>query len=216
VPEKSNPDDPRAERVLTFWFADSLDSAEALRRRVAFWFGGDTGQEVGAVDRQIEQEFRADMERAAAGEYASWSRTPRGRLALILLLDQFPRNVFRGTARAFATDPMALALVLEAMERGIDALLQPAERLFFYLPLEHAENIEAQERGVAACAALALDAPAPIREYFDEFTRYAEQHRDIIRRFGRFPHRNAILGRQSTAVERDYLARESVDFGQKR
>jgi uncharacterized protein (DUF924 family) len=216
VPEKSNPDDPRVERVLTFWFADSLDSAEALRRRVDFWFGGDTDQEVEAVDRQIEQEFRADMERAAAGEYASWSRTPRGRLALILLLDQFPRNVFRGTARAFATDPMALALVLEGMERGVDAVLQPAERLFFYLPLEHAENIEAQERGVAACAALARGAPASVRDYFVECIGYAEQHRDLIRRFGRFPHRNAILGRQSTAEERDYLARESVDFGQKR
>ena len=110
---------------------------------------------------------------------------------------------------------MALGLALEGMREGTDALVQPAERLFFYLPLEHAEDIEAQERGVAACAALALDAPAPIRSYFEECARYAEQHRDIIRRFGRFPHRNAILGRESTAEERDYLAREGVDFGQK-
>ena len=110
---------------------------------------------------------------------------------------------------------MALALALEGMERGIDALLQPAERLFFYLPLEHAEDIEAQERGVAACAALARSAPAFGRDYFVECIGYAEQHRDIIRRFGRFPHRNAILGRQSTAEEREYLAHESVDFGQR-
>jgi uncharacterized protein (DUF924 family) len=93
--------------------------------------------------------------------------------------------------------------------------LQPAERLFSYLPLEHAEDIEVQERAVAACVALALDAPAPIRSYFEACTHYAEQHRDIIRRFGRFPHRNAILSRQSTAEEREYLAREGVDFGQR-
>ena len=214
MPEKSNPVDPRIEYVWRFWFADSLESAEALQRRVDFWFGSEDG-ETTAVDRQIDREFRADMERAAAGHLADWPRTPRGRLALILLMDQFPRNAFRGTARAFATDREALGLALEGMREGADALLQPAERLFFYLPLEHAENIEAQERGVAACAALAFDAPALIREYFNECTHYAEQHRDIIRRFGRFPHRNAILGRQSTAEEREYLAHESVDFGQR-
>ena len=214
MPEKSNPVDPRIEYVWRFWFADALESPEALRRRVDFWFGAEDG-ETGAVDRQIEREFDADMKRAAAGHLADWSRTPRGRLALILLMDQFPRNAFRGTARAFATDPLALGLALEAMREGTDALVQPAERLFFYLPLEHAEDIEAQERGVAACTALALDAPAPIRSYLEECAHYAEQHRDIIRRFGRFPHRNAILGRESTAEELDYLAREGVDFGQK-
>ena len=214
MPEKSNPVDPRIEYVWRFWFADSLESAEALQRRVDFWFGSEDG-ETSAVDRQIERDFRADMERAAAGHLADWSRTPRGRLALILLMDQFPRNAFRGTARAFATDRQALGLALEGMREGADALLQPAERLFFYLPLEHAEDIEVQERAVAACAALALDVPAPIRSYFEGCAHYAEQHRDIIRRFGRFPHRNAILGRESTAEERDYLARERVDFGQK-
>lgn len=200
---------------MTFWFADSRDRAEALRSRTDFWFDAEADGERGAVDRQIEREFRADMERAAAGELTDWSRTPRGRLALILLLDQFPRNAFRGTARAFATDPLALGLALEGMREGADALLQPAERLFFYLPLEHAEDLDAQERGVRACAALALEAPVPIRSYFEGCSHYAEQHRDIIRRFGRFPHRNAILGRESTAEERDYLAREGVDFGQK-
>ena len=185
MPEKSNPVDPRIEYVWRFWFADSLESAEALQRRVDFWFGSEDG-ETTAVDRQIDREFRADMERAAAGHLADWPRTPRGRLALILLMDQFPRNAFRGTARAFATDREALGLALEGMRQGADALLQPAERLFFYLPLEHAEDIEVQERAVAACAALALDvtgADPRLLRGMHPLRRAAPRHHSPLRTF---------------------------------
>ena len=206
----------RAEEVLAFWFADALDGREALERRMDFWFGGENDAgDVAAIDRQIQGQFGADMERAARGELADWVRTPRGRLALIVLLDQFPRNVFRGTARAFATDSMALTHALDGMRLGADGALHVIERFFLYMPLQHAERPDVQDQSVAALAALVADAPAPLRPLFQECARFAEQHRDIVRRFGRFPHRNAILGRQSTEEERAYLERESSDFGQK-
>ena len=179
------------------WFSSKSDAA-AIR----------------AIDRQIEGQFGADMERAARGELASWARTPRGRLTLILLLDQFPRNVFRGTARAFATDSMALELALSGMHLGADTALHVAERLFLYMPLQHAERPDVQDQSVTAVAALAVDAPVPLRPLFEECVRFAEQHRDIVHRFGRFPHRNAILGRASTPQEREFLAREASSFGQ--
>ncbi|HZF25771.1 MAG TPA: DUF924 family protein [Steroidobacteraceae bacterium] len=208
--EKSNL--TASERILRFWFADVPNSAKALENRSEFWFGEGA---LADVDRQIEREFRAEIERAAARKLESWEAAPRARLALILLLDQFPRNVFRGTPRAFATDAMALDLALEGMRLHADAELIPLERLFFYMPLQHAENRDAQERAVAACSTLALDAPQFMRSFFDVCTRSAEQHRDIIRRFGRFPHRNAILGRENTPPERDYLQANRHDFGQK-
>jgi uncharacterized protein (DUF924 family) len=206
----------RAEEVLSFWFADALDGREALERRMEFWFGGerDAGN-TGAIDRQIEGQFGPDMERAARGGLASWAPTPRGRLALILLLDQFPRNVFRGTARAFATDSMALELALSGMHLGADTALHVVERLFLYMPLQHAERTDVQEQSVAAVVALAVDAPVPLRPLFEECVRFAQQHRDIVRRFGRFPHRNAILGRASTPEEREFLALVASSFGQR-
>jgi uncharacterized protein (DUF924 family) len=213
--EESNLPDG-VERVLNFWFGGPIENAEALRAQSGLWFGPeDADSQVGAVDQRIEREFRGDMERAATGQLADWTHAPRGRLALILLLDQFPRNVFRGTARAFATDSKALQLALEGMQSGADALLHPLERLFFYMPLEHAEDIGCQERAVAAVRALAQRAPDFARTYLDDCAGYAQEHRDIVRRFGRFPHRNAILGRQNTAEENDYLAQVSRDFGQK-
>jgi len=157
--EESNVADG-AERVLRFWFGGPIESAEALRAQSALWFGPeDQDSQVGAVDQQIAREFRIDMERAATGQLADWAATARGRLALILLLDQFPRNVFRGTARAFTNDSMALQLALEGMQLGADTMLQPLERLFFYLPLEHAEDIGCQELVVARVRALAQQAP---------------------------------------------------------
>ena len=135
----------RAEEILRFWFADALDSREALERRMESWFGGESdAAATKVIDRQIERQFSGDMERAARGEQ-NWARTPRGRLAIILLLDQFPRNVFRGTARAFATDSMALELALSGMHLGADTALHVVERLFLYMPLQHAERPDVQD-----------------------------------------------------------------------
>jgi uncharacterized protein (DUF924 family) len=142
--------------------------------------------------RAFEQEHHA----AARGELAHWEMDAEGALALILLLDQFPRNIFRRNPHAFATDLLAQGIASRAIERRFDAATDTFLRVFFYLPFEHAENLALQERGVTLTEAL-RDA---------EFTRYAILHRDIIARFGRFPHRNAVLGRKSTPEELQFLA----------
>jgi uncharacterized protein (DUF924 family) len=173
-----NPSAPDA--VLAFWRAAGPDK----------WFVKDE-----AFDAEIRARYLAAHEAAAAGQLSAWEDTPEGAFALLLLLDQFPRNMFRRTPRAFATDPQARAVADRAIARGFDAHFTPPERRVFYLPLMHAEDIAAQERCVALC-----------RDCGDvEGLKYAEEHADIIRRFGRFPHRNAILGRATTAEERRFL-----------
>jgi uncharacterized protein (DUF924 family) len=154
------------------------------------WFRKDA-----AFDREIEARFLSAHEAAAAGHLSDWEATPDGALALLLLLDQFPRNMFRGSARAFATDPLARAVADRAIARGFDAGAANAERTFFYLPFEHSENLADQERSLAL-SRRAGDGKAD---------RYAEFHADIIRRFGRFPHRNAVLGRANTPQEQVFL-----------
>jgi uncharacterized protein (DUF924 family) len=154
------------------------------------WFRKDA-----AFDREIAARFLATHEAAAAGHLSAWEATPDGALALLLLLDQFPRNMFRGSARAFATDPLARAVADRAIARGFDAGAARAERTFFYLPFEHSENLADQERSLAL-SRRAGDGKAD---------KYAEIHADIIRRFGRFPHRNAVLGRATTPHEQVFL-----------
>jgi uncharacterized protein (DUF924 family) len=143
-----------------------------------------------------------------------WCASPRGRLALILLLDQLPRNLFRGQARAFATDAAACACTLAGIDVGHDRALAHVERSFFFLPLQHAEDLALQDLSVAMCQALAQDAPPELRTALDEGVEYAVLHRDLIARFGRFPHRNRVLGRSSTAAETQYLAEGGRRFGQ--
>ena len=188
-----------------------MDEARAVRE---FWFGmgpegwfGDDGR-----DEEIRARFGALYERAAAGELDSWAAGPRGRLSLILLLDQFPRNMFRGTARAFATDSRALALTLTGMQSAADAALEPVERLFFYMPLQHAESRDAQDESVAACRRLLAEAAPDDKELCAGALRFAEEHRAIIERFGRYPHRNAILGRASTPEEIEFLKQPGSSF----
>jgi uncharacterized protein (DUF924 family) len=130
------------------------------------------------------------------------------------LLDQLPRNLYRGTARAFATDPQALALCQQGLLLGHDAALAPVERVFHYLPLEHAENLEAQNLSIALFRELRNDAPPGAEASFDGFIKHADSHRQIIERFGRYPHRNAVLGRVSTPAEQQYLAGSAATFGQ--
>jgi uncharacterized protein (DUF924 family) len=140
-------------------------------------------------------------ERAARGELDPWRATPLASLALLVILDQFPRNMFRGTARAFATDPRALAAAGSALARGFDRLLSPSERTFVYLPFEHAEDLAAQRRSLALFEALDPND-----------MEYVKRHYEIIARFGRFPHRNAVLGRESTAEEIEFLKRPGSSF----
>jgi uncharacterized protein (DUF924 family) len=154
------------------------------------WFGKDTD-----FDRAIAAQFLATHGAAAAGELSDWEATPQGALALLLLLDQFPRNMFRGTARAFATDPLARAVADRAIVRGFDEKAASGERMFFYLPFEHSEDLADQERSLVLSRRAGGGTP----------DRYAEIHADIIRRFGRFPHRNAVLGRATTPQEQAFL-----------
>lgn len=154
------------------------------------WFAKDD-----AFDAEIRQRFLATHEAAATGELASWEETPEGAYALLILLDQFPRNLFRGSDRAFATDAMAVAVAERAIARGFDRAYEPPESRFFYMPFMHSEELAHQERCIALCAGRD-DA---------EGVRYAEIHRDIIRDFGRFPHRNPVLGRDTSPAEQAFL-----------
>jgi uncharacterized protein (DUF924 family) len=203
-----------ARRVREFWFGKPPLSAEALDRRMLFWFGGESHELSRRRDEEIRARFGALLERAAGGQLASWSDGPRGRLSLIIVLDQFPRNIFRGTARAFACDTQALALTLSGLQCAADAPLDVVERLFFYMPLQHAESRDVQDESVAAYRRLLAEAPEELHGSFQGALRYAEEHRSIIERFGRFPHRNRILERASTPQEEQWLRESGDDFGQ--
>jgi uncharacterized protein (DUF924 family) len=169
-----------AEDVLAFWLAAGQER----------WFEHDE-----AFDAAIRQRFAAIYEDAAAGRLGAWEDSPESALALVIVLDQFPRNMFRGSARCFATDALARAAAERAIARGFDRKVAMPARAFFYLPFEHSENLADQERAVAL-----------MRETGDaEQLKWAELHADIIRRFGRFPHRNAVLGRPTTPDEQVFL-----------
>ena len=199
------------EEVLEFWLAGAELEVARASERMKLWFADDP-----ELDREVARRFAARLELALDGELRGWERAPRARLALVLLLDQLARNAHRGTPRAFAGDARALALAREALASGADRALRPLERAFLLLPLEHAEDRDAQRESVARFRALEADAPAEWRALLAEFTRYAEAHAEIVLRFGRFPHRNAVLGRESTPEERAYLSGDAPDFGQHR
>jgi uncharacterized protein (DUF924 family) len=167
-------------RVITFW----KDAGPAL------WFAKDSG-----FDQRFREKFLLDHEAAARGELSHWQSTPEGSLALIILLDQFPRNAFRGTARMYATDASARRIADTAFAAGYDRKFATELQKFFVLPFAHSEDLADQERAVALARRIGADDLA-----------HAEHHRDIVRRFGRFPHRNQILGRPSTKEEQEYLA----------
>ena len=204
-------DSCRIEAVLTFWFRGRALSAAWIERRMGAWFGEDPG-----FDHEIERAFKDDVAAASAGQFIHWANAPRGRLALILLLDQFRRNIYRGTAAAFARDQAALALCMAGILDNQDLDLTLIEQVFFYMPLQHAESRQAQTKSVALYSRLAGTVEPACREIFEGIARFAELHARIIRTFGRFPHRNALLGRENTAEEIEYLAGDDApDFGQR-
>jgi uncharacterized protein (DUF924 family) len=194
--------------ILDFWFGDALLSAAAARERMGLWFGASP-----AFDREIAERFGAAIELAAAGELEIWSGDARSALALVLCLDQFPRNAFRGSSLAFEGDGLALEVALASITVGHDTELPPLAASFFYLPLEHAEDLAQQELCVELFEALEARAPAELADHFASFSDFARRHRDEIRRFGRFPHRNAALGRVSSADEERYLRGGGAGFG---
>ncbi len=185
--------------VIEFWFGAPGSAERGLPRKA--WFEKSAGFDVAIRDR-----FLAVFEAAEAGRLDAWGRTPLAALALVIVLDQFPRNMFRGSPRAFATDPRALHLGRRIVEQGFDGAYLPVERIFAYLPFEHAEDIAMQRQSLALFATLAPE-PSGAR-YLD----FARRHHDVIARFGRFPHRNEILGRPSTPEELAFLAQPGSSF----
>jgi uncharacterized protein (DUF924 family) len=197
-----------AESVLDYWFGSGPAVAdEAAMKR---WFAPDL-----EMDREIERRFAGTVAAAGRGELDAWRATARGTLALIISLDQFPRNLFRRSEAAFQYDPQALAACIEGIDAGLDRELALLERVFFLMPLQHAESLVVQQRSVAAFDDLVSSAPdKELRRMLAGFADYAHQHHDIIRRFGRFPHRNRVLGRADTEAERAFLAEGGARFGQ--
>lgn len=196
------------EAVLEFWFGDALDSPEAVTARSEIWFGGDP-----SFDERIRESFGDLPSLALRGGLDSWREAARSSLALVLVLDQFPRNLYRDRAEAFAYDPLGLEVAVAAIKRRFDTELAPLEASFLYMPLEHSEDIELQDRCVALFEGLLERAPASQQAQFDLSLSFAIRHREVIRRFGRFPHRNAALARQSTHEERSYLESDGDPFG---
>lgn len=194
-------DQVRIDAVLAFWFEERELSAPQIDGRMDTWFGEDK-----LFDHEIAKEFSQDMDRAAEGKLDHWAKDSRGRLALILLLDQFRRNVYRDTAEAFSMDKQALKLCVEGAMEKADKGLTPIERVFFYMPLQHAESRKVQQKSCDIYNKLAEAVSPTYKETFETVVQFAELHRDIIERFGRFPHRNVLLNRRNTADEEEFLS----------
>jgi uncharacterized protein (DUF924 family) len=206
---------PSAHDLLLFWFGPRPYTATGVQHHSRLWFGeADAPEVIPQTDELIRERYGELTLAAARGGLEAWESSPRRRLALILLLDQFSRNIYRGSARAYAQDLRALSLAVSGMQFGADATLDPVERLFFYMPLMHAESLDVQEESVAAFRRLLEEAPAEMRPMFADSLHSAELHRNIIERFGRFPYRNPALDRDSTAEELQWLAREGKEFVQ--
>jgi len=195
------------QQLQSFWFGE-LEDGYPRESRQALWFGG--GPE---VDAEIRERFGAAVEAALDGGFRDWEGNARGELALVLLLDQMTRNIYRGDARAFTGDTRARAIVVDALAQGRDLQLAPVERAFFYLPLEHSERLADLERCVELFEALLALAPPAQRGAAESQLDYAVRHRAVIARFGRYPYRNAVLGRTSTPEELAWLV-NGERFGQ--
>ena len=201
---------PAPGEILDFWLGDGMDMASGwptqdLNKR---WFQGGV-----ALDQEIKTRFGERVVQAINGELQDWAEQLASRLALIILLDQFTRNMLRASAQAFEGDARAQRLVLQTLQRHEDTQLPWVGRLFMYMPLMHAETLALQEKSVACFSNLLAEAPARLKPKLQGNLDFARQHHDIIEKFGRFPYRNAVLGRASTAQELDFL-RTGQRFGQ--
>ena len=186
-----------APEILRFWFGDTADYGKVQKR----WFEKDP-----TFDALVAKRYQKLHQEMLDGAHREWLQTPRACLARILVLDQFPRHIHRGNAAAFSSDPLALEAAKPLVDKGWDRDLLPVERMFAYLPFQHSESLAEQERSCALCKPLAAFPETPTVH------RYAVAHRDIIARFGRFPHRNAALGRASTAEEAEFLKQPGSSF----
>ncbi len=189
---------PETLRILNFWFGEKAFTDPQYREQ---WFSKDA-----AFDRTLASQFLPLYQRGVAGELESWRSTPESALAYTLLFDQFPRNMFRGTANAYATDGKALSCAKAAVAAGLDSQLPPLLRVFFYLPFEHSEKLADQRYSLKLFDRL-VQYPG-----MESFIDYARRHAEVVKRFGRFPHRNAVLGRPNTAEEEAFLQQPGSSF----
>lgn len=194
--------------ILNFWFADSLDSVDKLADRQAVWFVPDS-----KFDNEIRARFQRLPDLAMSQDLVHWENNARNTLALVLVLDQFPRNMYRNTAQAFDYDNAALDLARKVVDQNAYLDLHPIEQVFLFLPFEHSEAMDDQIRAVDLYRILAERCLAPYEQAAQTALDYANRHYNIIERFGRFPHRNAILGRVSTPEEKAFLESGGDTFG---
>ena len=201
-------DYPTPGAVLDFWIGPAAEDYLAAQKRNKLWFIKSE-----KTDRLIQSQYEPVLQALAADQAAAWrDGGPRARLAAIIVLDQFSRNIYRGQAKAFAQDAMALSLAQDALDAGEDETLAELERSFLYLPFEHSEALEDQTRSVELFERLVQEARPAFKPICQSSLDYAYQHRDVIAQFGRFPHRNAILGRKNSPAEAIYLAQPGSGF----
>ena len=193
-----------ADAILAFWFGQPTDPDYGQYRKA--WFIKDSD-----FDAKIRQRFLLDVEKAAAGDYDEWQSSAVSSVALLLLLDQFPRNLYRGDPQSFATDAKALSVAKELVDSGAHKTLMPAHRFFVYVPFEHSEEMVNQDRCVALMASLNQEFPN-LEKGLAGGVDYALRHREVIERFGRFPHHNEVLGRVSTPEEIAFLKQPGSRF----
>lgn len=196
-----------ANAVCRFWFGEEETDVAVADAQAALWWDKNA-----AVDAQIRERFQALVDAVGDGAHRDWAASPKGLLALILLTDQFPRNIYRDTPQAFAFDALALEFARQAIADGYDRQLRPIERVFCYLPFEHSETLHDQDRAVELFRILWEESPPDDKRVFANYLDFAERHCAIVERFGRFPHRNRILGRSSTAEELAFLRQPGSSF----
>ena len=199
-----------AASIHAFWFGENFDLTDdgaVAERQAKLWWGKDT-----QIDAAMGQRFTPLLQEAVKGKLDHWAATGPGLLSLVLLTDQFSRNIHRGTQQAFAADAVARRLAHQGLREGVTAKLRPIEQVFMLLPFEHSEDLAEQELSVREFETLAKGAPESERKRMDGYLDYARRHLDIIARFGRFPHRNTILGRASTPEEVEFLKQPGSSF----
>ncbi len=204
-----NTDETRQNAVLEYWFGDLKEGEAPTDEVIAKWWGKDQ-----KTDDYIRENFGRDLEEAARGELSHWEETPRGTLALVIVLDQFSRNVYRDDPRAFAGDKLALEIAGRGISKGFDMGLHPVMRVFFYMPFMHSEDMAMQERSLELFRGLEdeFSQVPDVSEMLSSNRDFAERHYNIVKRFGRYPHRNAILGRESTPEEIEFLKEPGSSF----
>ncbi len=190
----------RVEEILKFWFGRVEETIVPSENRARIWFG-----ESSEVDTEIKAKFSDDLERASRGEFKEWENSPRGQLALIITLDQFSRHVYRDRPEAFLQDDYALGICIQGVDTQADHQLSLIERVFYYFPFLHSEHLTHQERSIRSYQMLVELAFPETQVIYESFFKFANHHYNIVRRFGRFPQRNTVLGRESTSEEINYL-----------